>query len=148
MRDGYLIEWWSPPIGRTDPVGRWAFAATPDEARRVALALPVPGAWQGLVRIALLRGGIMTDVVATNLHTVTAWHPGANSLPGAAADLLLPPRSRGETRLQVVADCGEALAIAVRARLLTRRQVGRLLVSIERAFEESQPEVLQDACNA
>jgi hypothetical protein len=148
VRDGYLIEWSSPPAAGADPIGRWAQAAGPMQARDLALALPAPGAWQGLVRIAVLRAGAIAEVVATDLENVGSWAPGSTELPEGIPDLVLPPRSLGETRLQVVADCGSALAVAIRARLLSRRQVGRLLVSIERAFEETPPEVPRDACSA
>jgi hypothetical protein len=130
----YLVEWWSHEAEGLDRAGSWQEFPDGFHARTGALTV-VDLAWTLRVRITILQSGATVGAVNANRATLDVWEPGIESLPSAVEGPPLPPRSADDLRGEVVCSCRDALALALRARLLSRDRVAHLLHEIDRSFD-------------
>lgn len=130
---GYLVEWWTVEAGSTEPVGRWAEEPDAGSARARAGSVAAD-ALSGRVRVSIARGDETVAAVVAGLAELDAW--GSDSpLPEPSPGPPLPPRSADDVRSEVLRACRDAMALAIRARMLTRERVVDLLHGIAVAFD-------------
>jgi hypothetical protein len=135
----YLVEWWSDEAEGLERAGSWQEFPDGFHARTGALRV-VDGAWTLRVRITILHSGATAGAVNANRAALEVWEPGIGILPGAVEGPPLPPRSADDLRGEVVCSCRDALALALRARLLSRDRVAHLLHEIDKSFDPSWTE--------
>lgn len=85
--------------------------------------------------MSVIDGRELVDVVSADRKALYCWPASSNPLPSDVAGAPLPPRSAATVRGEVVCGCRDALALALRAKLLSRERVIDLLYEIDRSFD-------------